>query len=294
MSESIQRPGYESRVNLHHDAEPRVKVVLEGVAIFFFARIGPVSTGQIQCRSIISRDFRRFSRTRFTRWIFCIFNRRRPQWAGWSGAKMLPPQTKSTSSLACSRVSASSLPSFLAANKHRGFPQWPRGSTRLLLACTIMFGSDRTSLLNSRGRFFFFSSCRKLRARVTRNREIKNSGLSETFTVGQSIAIGRNAPSQTQTMIPNTFSNQLRAEMSSTCDAQLESANGKKKKLTSHDRHFDIFKASHHRAFQCGGNECVDEARVWDRDENRCFFSWCPSANDTNAVDAGNENPQSS
>ena len=36
MSESIKRPGYESRVNLHHDAEPRAKVVLEGVAIFFF------------------------------------------------------------------------------------------------------------------------------------------------------------------------------------------------------------------------------------------------------------------
>ena len=35
MSESIQRPGYESRVNLHHDAELRAKVVLEGVAIFF-------------------------------------------------------------------------------------------------------------------------------------------------------------------------------------------------------------------------------------------------------------------
>ena len=37
--------------------------------------------GQIQCRSNISRDFRRFSRTRFTRWIFCIFNRRRPVYA---------------------------------------------------------------------------------------------------------------------------------------------------------------------------------------------------------------------
>ena len=45
MSESIQRPGYESRVNLHQDAEPRAKVVLEGVAIFFFVRTGPVSTG---------------------------------------------------------------------------------------------------------------------------------------------------------------------------------------------------------------------------------------------------------
>ena len=31
----------------------------------------------------------------------------------------------------------------------------PRGSTMLLLVCTIMFGSDRTSLLNSSGRFFF-------------------------------------------------------------------------------------------------------------------------------------------
>ena len=56
----------------------------------------------------------------------------------------------------------------------------PRLLSMLLLACTIMFGSDRTSLLNSSGRFFFFflSSCRKLRARVTRNREIKNSGLN--------------------------------------------------------------------------------------------------------------------
>ena len=35
MSESIQRPGYKSRVNLHHDAKPREKVVLEDVAIFF-------------------------------------------------------------------------------------------------------------------------------------------------------------------------------------------------------------------------------------------------------------------
>ena len=35
VSESIQRPVYESRVNLHHDAEPRSKVILEGVAIFF-------------------------------------------------------------------------------------------------------------------------------------------------------------------------------------------------------------------------------------------------------------------
>ena len=34
--------------------------------------------GRIQCRSIISHDFRRFSRTTFTRWIFYIFNRRRP------------------------------------------------------------------------------------------------------------------------------------------------------------------------------------------------------------------------
>ena len=56
----------------------------------------------------------------------------------------------------------------------------PRLLTMLLLACTIMFGSDRTSPLNSSGRFFFFflSSRRKLRALVTRNREIKNSGLS--------------------------------------------------------------------------------------------------------------------
>ena len=53
----------------------------------------------------------------------------------------------------------------------------PRLLTMLLLACTIMFGSDRTSLLNSSGRFFFLSSCRKLSALVTRNREIKNSGL---------------------------------------------------------------------------------------------------------------------
>ena len=47
MSESIQRPGYayESRVNLHHDAEQRAKVVLEGVAIFFSVRTGPVYDG---------------------------------------------------------------------------------------------------------------------------------------------------------------------------------------------------------------------------------------------------------
>ena len=81
VSESIQRLGYESRVNLHHDAEPRAKVVLEHVAIFFFFfctdRVR-LRRGQIQCRSIILRDFRRFSRTRFTRWIFCIFNQRRP------------------------------------------------------------------------------------------------------------------------------------------------------------------------------------------------------------------------
>ena len=38
MSESIQRPTYESRVNLLQDAEPRAKVVLEGVAIFFFGK----------------------------------------------------------------------------------------------------------------------------------------------------------------------------------------------------------------------------------------------------------------
>ena len=78
--ESIQRPGYESRVNLDRDAEPRPKVVLEGFALYFLHLYGPtaVTTGQIQCRAIISRDFRRFSRTRFTRWIFCIFHRRRP------------------------------------------------------------------------------------------------------------------------------------------------------------------------------------------------------------------------
>ena len=35
VSESIQRPAYESLVNLHHDVEPCAKVVLEGVAIFF-------------------------------------------------------------------------------------------------------------------------------------------------------------------------------------------------------------------------------------------------------------------
>ena len=39
---------------------------------------GRLRRGQIQCCSIISRDFRRFSRTRFTQWIFCIFNWRRP------------------------------------------------------------------------------------------------------------------------------------------------------------------------------------------------------------------------
>ena len=36
MSELIQWPGYESRVNLHHDTEPRAKIVLEGAAMFFF------------------------------------------------------------------------------------------------------------------------------------------------------------------------------------------------------------------------------------------------------------------
>ena len=55
--------------------------------------------------------------------------------SGWSGAKMLPPQTKSTSSLACSRVSASSLPSFLAANKHRGFPQSLQVTTSRTVGC---------------------------------------------------------------------------------------------------------------------------------------------------------------
>ena len=60
--------------------------------------------------------------------------------SGWSGAKMLPPQTKSKSSLACSRVSASSLPSFLAANKHRGFPQSLQVTTsRTLVAVTGTF-----------------------------------------------------------------------------------------------------------------------------------------------------------
>ena len=82
VSESIQQLGYESRVNLNHDAEPRAKVVLEGVAIYIFYNICTdrvrLPRGQIQCRSIISRDFRRFGRTRFARWIFCIFNRRRP------------------------------------------------------------------------------------------------------------------------------------------------------------------------------------------------------------------------
>ena len=36
--ESIQRPGYVSRVNLDHDAEPCEKVVLERVAIIHFVR----------------------------------------------------------------------------------------------------------------------------------------------------------------------------------------------------------------------------------------------------------------
>ena len=45
---------------------------------YFWTDQAGLRRGQIQCRSIISRDFRRFSRTRFTRWIFCIFNRRRP------------------------------------------------------------------------------------------------------------------------------------------------------------------------------------------------------------------------
>ena len=146
--------------------------------------------------------------------------------SGWSGAKMLPLQTKSTSSLACSRVSASSLPSFLAANKYRGFPQSLQVTTsRTLAAVTGTFCVSVSAVVDSRSQsgcccrdgrsfsvvhsphdsekqcccwharscsapielrrstpvvdfFFFFSSCRKLRARVTRNREIKNSGLT--------------------------------------------------------------------------------------------------------------------
>ena len=60
MSESIQRPGYESRVNLHHDAELRAKVFLEGVAIFFFVRTGPVCDGDgfnaVRLFRVISED----------------------------------------------------------------------------------------------------------------------------------------------------------------------------------------------------------------------------------------------
>ena len=51
----------------------RAKAVLEASPYFFLYGPGRLRRGQIQCRSIISRDFRRFSRTRFTRWIFCIF-----------------------------------------------------------------------------------------------------------------------------------------------------------------------------------------------------------------------------
>ena len=48
-------------MNLHHDAEPRAKVVLEGVAIFFFVRTGPVTTGTDSMpfdyfRGVISED----------------------------------------------------------------------------------------------------------------------------------------------------------------------------------------------------------------------------------------------
>ena len=55
------------------------------------------------------------------------------------------------------------------------------GSTMLLLACT--FGAALRSNFAAQLQwsiffFFFLSSCRKLRARVTRNREIKNSGLA--------------------------------------------------------------------------------------------------------------------
>ena len=53
----------------------RVRKSFSKASPYFFVRTGPVSTGT---DSIILRDFRRFSRTRFTRWIFCIFNRRRP------------------------------------------------------------------------------------------------------------------------------------------------------------------------------------------------------------------------
>ena len=47
-------------MNLHHDAEPRAKVVLEGVAIFFFERTGPVYDGDrfnaVRLFRVISED----------------------------------------------------------------------------------------------------------------------------------------------------------------------------------------------------------------------------------------------
>ena len=86
--ETIQRDWIDSTAGLWVSSESwswrraaPESLVLEGFAIYFLQHLyGPtaVTTGQIQCRAIISRDFRRFSRTRFTRWIFCNFHRRRP------------------------------------------------------------------------------------------------------------------------------------------------------------------------------------------------------------------------
>ena len=61
MSESIQRPGYESRVNLHQDGEPRAEVVLEGVDIFFFfckdwARFDGDGFNAVRLFRVISED----------------------------------------------------------------------------------------------------------------------------------------------------------------------------------------------------------------------------------------------
>ena len=145
------------------------------------------------------------------------FHCKRSQHLLWLAPEFLPP-----------------LPSFLAANKHRGFPQSLQVTTSWTLAAvTGTFCVSVSAVVGSRSQsgcccrdgrsfsvvhsphdsekqcccwharscsaqielrrsttvvdlffFFFFSSCRKLRARVTRNREIKNSGLSEASRQG--------------------------------------------------------------------------------------------------------------
>ena len=63
MSESIQRPGNESRVNLLHDAEPRAKSFSKASPYFFVwctMRTGPVYDGDrfnaIRFFHVISED----------------------------------------------------------------------------------------------------------------------------------------------------------------------------------------------------------------------------------------------